>query len=75
MNCVFMILGKKEGPIMETNVLRKHIDYLIQCTEKLPISARMLSRYKHLYEEIFLYCNENHLTLFTKHRMRKSTVA
>jgi len=61
-----MIMGRKEGPIMETNVLRKHIDYLIQCTERLPLSEQTLRRYKHLYEEIFLYCGENHLTLFTK---------
>ena len=50
---------------METNVLRKHFDHLIQCTEKLPLSEQTLNSYKHLYEEIFLYCGENRLTLFT----------
>lgn len=50
---------------METNVLRKHFDYLIQCTEKLQLSEHTLNRYNNHYEEIFLYCSENHLTLFT----------
>ncbi len=50
---------------METNELRKHFDYLIQCTEKLQLSRRILDRYKNHYEEIFLYCDENHLDIFT----------
>lgn len=50
---------------METNILKKHFDYLIQCTEKLPISEQTLRRYKDIYEEIFLHCSENQLTVFT----------
>ena len=50
---------------METNVLRKHFDYLIQCTEKLQLSKHVFERYKNHYEEIFLYCSENHLDIFT----------
>lgn len=49
---------------MEANVLRKHFDHLIQCTEKLQLSKHVLDRYKNHYEEIFLYCNENHLDVF-----------
>lgn len=49
---------------METNVLRKHFDYLIQCTEKLQLSKYVLDRYRNHYEEIFLYCSENHLDVF-----------
>lgn len=50
---------------METNVLRKHFDHLIQCTEKLQLSKRVFDRYKDHYGEIFLYCIENHLDIFT----------
>lgn len=50
---------------METNALRKHFDYLIQRTEKLQLSKHILGRYKNHYEEIFLYCSENHLDMFT----------
>lgn len=50
---------------METNKLRKGIDYLIQCTEKLPLSEQTLKGYKDIYEEIFQHCVENRLTLFT----------
>lgn len=50
---------------METNALRKHFDYLIQCTEKQQLSKRVFDRYKNHYEEIFLYCSENHLDIFT----------
>ena len=50
---------------METNVLRKHFDYLIQCTEKLQLSEHVFNRYKNHYGEIFLYCTENHLDIFT----------
>lgn len=50
---------------METNVLRKHFDYLIQCTENRQVSKHVFDRYKNHYEEIFLYCIENHLDIFT----------
>lgn len=50
---------------METNVLRKHFDYLIQCTEKLQLSKKVLGSYKNHYGEILLYCIENHLDIFT----------
>lgn len=50
---------------METNTLRKDFDSLIQCTEELPLSEQTLRRYKDIYEEIFLHCIENQLTLFT----------
>lgn len=50
---------------METNALRKHFDYLIQCTGKQQLSKRVFDRYKNHYEEIFLYCSENHLEIFT----------
>lgn len=50
---------------METNILRKHFDYLIQCTENLHLSKYVLERYKNHYEEIFLYCSKNHLDVFT----------
>ena len=63
--CASMILGKKEGPDMETKILRKDFEYLIQCTEKLPLSEQTFKRYKDIYEEIFLHCVENHLTHFT----------
>lgn len=50
---------------METNALRKHFDYLIQCTEKLKLSKPVFDRYRNHYEEIFLYCGEKHLDIFT----------
>lgn len=50
---------------METNILRGHFDYLIRCTEELQLSKRILNRYLSHYEEIFLYCSERHLNLFT----------
>lgn len=50
---------------METNTLRKHFDYLIQCTGKQQLSKHVFDRYKNHYEEIFLYCSENHLEIFT----------
>ena len=50
---------------METDVLRKHFDYLIQCTENQQLSKHLFDRYKNHYEEIFLYCIENHLDVFT----------
>ena len=50
---------------METIVLRRYFDYLVQCTERLQLSERVFNRYSNHYEEIFLYCCENHLTLFT----------
>lgn len=50
---------------METNTLRKHFEYLIQCTEKLQLSKSTFGRYRNHYEEIFLYCSENHLDIFT----------
>lgn len=49
---------------METNTLKKHFDYLIQSTENLQLSERLLNRYKSHYEEIFLYCMEKHLDAF-----------
>lgn len=51
---------------METITLRKHFDYLIQCTEELQLSKHTLGRYKNHYEEIFLYCDENRLDMFTR---------
>ena len=50
---------------METIILRKHFDHLIQCTEKLPLSAHSLRHYTNHYERIFLYCCENHLDFFS----------
>lgn len=50
---------------METNVLKEHFDYLIQCTEELQLSKPVFERYKNHYEEIFLYCSANHLDIFT----------
>ena len=40
---------------METNVLRKHFDYLIQCTEKLQLSKHVFERYKNHYETILIF--------------------
>ena len=50
---------------METIILRKHFDHLIQCTEKLPLSAPLRRSYATHYERIFLYCCENHLNFFS----------
>lgn len=50
---------------METIILRKHFDHLIQRTEELPLSASSIKRYVTHYERIFLYCCENHLDSFS----------
>lgn len=58
-------MGKKEGPYMETNILRTHFDYLIQCTENLHLDRPLYNRYKARYEEIYLYCLEKQAAVFT----------
>ena len=50
---------------METNILRTHFDHLIQCTENLHLDERLYSRYKAHYEEIYLYCLEKQITVFS----------
>lgn len=50
---------------METIKLREHIDYVIQCTERLGLSRVALSRYVQNYEAIFLYCAERAIDTFT----------
>ncbi len=52
---------------METNTLREHIDYLIQCTGKLQLSHQQFNRYSARYEDIFQYCIEHELTVFEHH--------
>lgn len=52
---------------METNTLREHIDYLIQCTGELQLSHRQFNRYSARYEDIFQYCTEHELTVFEHH--------
>lgn len=49
---------------METNTLRKHIDYLIRCTGELQLSRRQFNRYSARYEEIFRYCTEHGMSVF-----------
>lgn len=49
---------------METNILREHIDYLIQCTNELQLSHHQFKRYHARYEEIFQYCIEHELIVF-----------
>lgn len=51
---------------METNSLRKSIDYLVQCTESLNLSEGVLSRYKKHYEDVFTYCLDNNLDKFCR---------
>lgn len=51
---------------METNTLREHIDYLIQCTGELQLSHYQFNRYSVRYEEIFQYCTEHELTIFER---------
>lgn len=50
---------------MESTTLRDHMDYLIQCTEKLQLSKKISDRYKQRYETIFEYCCANGLESFT----------
>lgn len=56
---------------METNILREHIDYLIQCTNELQLSHYQFNRYRAQYEEIFQYCIEHELTVFESHHAEK----
>lgn len=49
---------------METNILREHIDYLIQCTSELQLSNHQFNRYIARYEDIFQYCTARELTIF-----------
>lgn len=50
---------------MENNNLRKHMDYMIQCTEELQLSERLFNEYKSHYEKVFRYCCEKNLEKFT----------
>lgn len=50
---------------METFNLRKHIDYVIQCTKELGLSQRTVGHYLPHYEAVFLYCTKNQIAVFT----------
>lgn len=50
---------------MEKNELRKHIDYVIQCTKELGLSQSTVDHYLRHYEAVFLYCTENGIDAFT----------
>lgn len=53
---------------MEKLNLRKHIDYVIQCTKELGLSRSTVGHYVRHYEAIFLYCTENGIDVFTYQR-------
>ena len=49
---------------MDKYTLKEHFEHLIHCTENLQLSHQLCERYKRHYNEILLYCEENHLESF-----------
>lgn len=50
---------------MEKLNLREHIDYVTKCTKELGLTKRTVAHYIRHYEEVFLYCTENGIDVFT----------
>ena len=49
---------------MENFELRKHIDYVLQRTKELGLSAKTFAGYARHYEAVFRYCMENRRDTF-----------
>ena len=50
---------------MEKSDLRKHIDYVIQCTKELGLTQSTVDHYIRHYEAVFLYCSKKGMDVFT----------